>query len=50
MTIAEWWLVYDAKVGEPKYGSLTETDVEELYGVLKDGGFRRTESKDKRRT
>jgi hypothetical protein len=39
MTPDEWWLVYDAKVGEPKYGSMTESEVEELYEIVEKGGF-----------
>lgn len=42
MTMAEWWWVYDSKVGEPKYGSLTQSEVEELYEDLNNGGFGRT--------
>lgn len=34
MTKAEWWWVYDAKVGEPMYGTLRESEVEELYAML----------------
>lgn len=39
MTPDEWWLVYDAKIGEPKYGSMTESEVEELYEIVSKGGF-----------
>jgi len=34
MTPREWWLVYDAKVGKPKYGGLTEDEAERLYRML----------------
>lgn len=46
MTMAEWWLIYDAKIGEPRYGSLSETDTERLYQELMNGGFGRTQGKD----
>jgi hypothetical protein len=39
MTVDEWWLVYDSKVGETKYGTLTESEVEELYQDLQRGHF-----------
>jgi hypothetical protein len=35
MTPAEWWLVYDAKVGEPRHGNLRESEAAELYELLK---------------
>lgn len=34
MCPAEWWLIYDAKIGEPKYGGMPESDVAELYDTL----------------
>jgi len=34
MTPQEWWWVYDAKVGEPRYGQMPESLVEELYEML----------------
>lgn len=34
MTPAEWFLIYDARMGEPKYGNLLESEVEELYSYL----------------
>jgi len=39
MTYHEWWWLYDVKVGEPRYGSLTESEVSELYDILQKGGF-----------
>jgi hypothetical protein len=36
MSPQEWWWVYDARVGEPKYGKMTLTEVEELYHMLED--------------
>jgi hypothetical protein len=36
MTLAEWWLVYDAKIGERHYGTMRESEVEELYQDLQD--------------
>ena len=39
MTASEWWLVYDAKIGEQHYGSLRESEVEELYDIVSKGGF-----------
>jgi len=34
MTPREWWLLYDANVGERRYGSLTESDCESLLHTL----------------
>lgn len=34
MTLAEWWLLYDAKIGGRKYGTLSESDVERLYDMI----------------
>jgi hypothetical protein len=34
MQPSEWWLLYDVKVGGPKYGRLTEEQVDELYRML----------------
>lgn len=34
MTLREWWLVYDSKVDEPRYGNLRESEVEEFYQML----------------
>lgn len=34
MTLREWWCVYDARVGEPKYGSMSESEVESCYETL----------------
>jgi hypothetical protein len=34
MTPQEWMWIYDAKVGEPMYGSMPESLVEELYDLL----------------
>ena len=42
MTLREWWWLYDAKIGEPKVGSLTESEADELYKAAKSGGFRDT--------
>ncbi len=39
MTMAEWWLVYDAKVGEPRYGNMRESEIESLYQAMKRGSF-----------
>lgn len=35
----EWWLVYDAKIGEQHYGTMRESDVAELYDDMVRGGF-----------
>lgn len=40
MTMPEWWLLYDAKIGEQRFGSLRESEVEELYEDVSRGGFR----------
>lgn len=35
MTTAEWWMVYDARVTQERmYGTLTESEVAELYEML----------------
>lgn len=36
MTPREWFLIYDAREGEPKYGSLTQTEVEDMTEALKE--------------
>lgn len=35
MTLREFWCLYDAKFGEPKYGNLTESEVADLYDRMK---------------
>lgn len=39
MTPQEWWWIYDAKIGEPHYGSLRESEIDELYEDMKRGSF-----------
>ena len=34
MTMPEWWLIYDTKIGGTKYGGLTGKQAERLYGML----------------
>lgn len=36
MTMRQFWCIYDAKIGEPKYGSMRESEVERLYQALTD--------------
>lgn len=34
MSPREWWWLYDARIGEPKVGPFTESEVDELYQLL----------------
>jgi hypothetical protein len=34
MSMREFWCIYDAKVGEPRYGRMTESQVSRLYDAL----------------
>ena len=34
MAPAEWWLLYDAHIGGPKWGGMDEQTVDELYRMI----------------
>lgn len=34
MTPADWWRIYDIRVGERRYGELLESEVDELLDML----------------